>query len=97
MFRHIWNFVSDPKNIAALTLLGGALAFAWKVAEPRWFSASQAAQTRAGSAQVAPTGTASYVAAPTGRLGASATQHAEARSGGTAVVAGDHAAITITR
>ena len=37
MLRRVWQFFSEPKNLAALGLLGAAVAFLWKIAEPRLF------------------------------------------------------------
>ena len=37
MLRRVWQFFSEPRNLAALGLLGAAVAFLWKIAEPRFF------------------------------------------------------------
>ena len=35
--RKAWAFLSEPKNLAVLALLGGAVAFLWGIVEPRLF------------------------------------------------------------
>lgn len=45
MLRKIWGFLAEPKNLAVLTLAGGAVAFVWKVGEPRIFPAKKAPVT----------------------------------------------------
>lgn len=93
MIRRAWDFLSNPKNLAVLSLLGAALAFLWKVAEPRWFAVPPATQASATRAPIPPVRTP----APTSKLDTPATQHAEVRDGGAAINAGDNATITITR
>lgn len=62
MIRSIWNFISDPKTLAVLALLGGAIAFLWKIVEPRFFPASKSPP----AVVAAPSGATSQTAVATG-------------------------------
>ena len=51
MLRRVWQFFSEPRNLAVLGLLGAAVAFLWKIAEPRLFPAvKQPAQSASAAA-----------------------------------------------
>lgn len=97
MIRRVWNFLSEPKNLALMSLLGGALAFFWKVAEPRWFVAPSATRASASSELTPPTATPIATATRANQRNTPEMQRAEASNGGNAVNAGDNATITITR
>ena len=53
MIRKIWAFVSEPKNLAVIALLGSGLAFAWKAVEPRLFDKIKPASEQPSHTQTA--------------------------------------------
>lgn len=58
MIRKLWGFLAEPRNLAVLGLIGAAIAFLWKVAEPRWFPADERAHVAPPTARSVDTQTA---------------------------------------
>jgi hypothetical protein len=90
--KRIWTFLSNPANLAIVALAGAAFAFVWKeMVKPALdSSAKPPIQVQAGLSSSAPV---AAQASPSPAI-VPVEQNAEA-NGGNAVIANDHASVSI--